>query len=320
LRICSLLPAATETLFALGLGANVVAVSHECDQPPEARSKPRATTTTVDPAILSSAEIDALVSQTLAGGASTYHVDLDVLRRTRPELIVTQDLCAVCAIDGGEVRRAASTLNPVPRVVTISPTCLEDILDSIARLGEWAGAPRQARELVDELRTRLDAVRASTSTADRPRVVCLEWLDPPWLAGHWMPELVEVAGGVDALGIAAEPSRRATWAEIKAARPEVLILMPCGFDVPRTLQELDVLCTVPEVADLPAVRSGRVFAVDGSRYFNRPGPSIAEGAELLAGLLSAPPRLERSSAATQVHLRPLSLDAIEAQGRRGGLL
>jgi len=318
LRICSLLPAATETLFALGLGADIVAVSHECDQPPEARARPRATTTTIDPSILSSAEIDALVSETLAGGASTYHVDLDVLRRTRPELIVTQDLCAVCAIDGGEVRRAAATLNPVPQVVTLSPTCLKDILDSIGALGEWTGASRQAKELVDELRARLDTVRASTNSADRPRVVCLEWLDPPWLAGHWMPELVEVAGGFDALGVAAQPSRRASWAEIKTVQPEVLILMPCGFDVARTLQDLDVLVTVPEVADLPAVRSGRVFAVDGSRYFNRPGPSIAEGAELLAGLFRVPPRLARSSAATQVHLRPLSLDAIEAQGRRVG--
>jgi iron complex transport system substrate-binding protein len=287
MRICSLLPAATEILYALGLGDDVVAVTHECDAPPEARSKPKVTTSIVDPSIMSSAEIDAAVTASLSGGGATYHVDMEVLRRTRPELNVTQELCAVCAVDGTEVRRAAALLDPPPRIFSIEPSRLADIFSAIRAVGEETGTSNRAEQLAAELELRVMAVRPRMVGVRRPSVLCLEWLDPAWIAGHWMPEVVDAAGGVGVLGKPGEPSRRATWKEIARADPEIAILMPCGFNVERTLQEIDVLHSIPELASIRAFRTGEVYAVDGSAYFNRPGPRIAEGVELLASILHA---------------------------------
>jgi iron complex transport system substrate-binding protein len=284
-RICSLLPAATEILFALGLGDDVVAVTHECDEPHEARSRPRVTTSILDPGLMASREIDATVTAALSSGGAAYHLDMDLLRRTGPEVIVTQELCAVCAVDGAEVRRAAAQLDPPPRILSIEPSRLSDIFAAIRAVAEEAGASRRGEELVAELELRLMSVRTRLVGVRHPSVLCLEWLDPAWIAGHWIPEVVDAAGGWDVLGRTGDPSRRVTWKEIARADPEVVILMPCGFDVERTLQEIDVLHSVPEVAQMRAFRSDDVYAVDGSRYFNRPGPRIAEGVELLAAIL-----------------------------------
>lgn len=285
MRICSLLPAATEILFALGLGEEVVAVTHECDEPEEARTRPRVTTSIVDPNLMSSREIDAAITASRTSGGATYHLDMEVLRSVRPDLIVTQELCAVCAVDGTEVRRAVALLDPRPRIISIEPSRLGDVVTAIRAIGEETGSSRRADELAAAVELRILAIRTTMVGARRPTVLCLEWLDPAWAAGHWMPEVVDAAGGVDVLGKAGEPSRRVTWKEIARADPEVAIIMPCGFDVQRTLQEIDVLHSVPETAHITAFRTGEIYAVDGSRYFNRPGPRIAEGIELLASIL-----------------------------------
>jgi iron complex transport system substrate-binding protein len=252
---------------------------------------------------MSSREIDAMVTATLSSGGASYHLDMDVLRRVRPELIVTQELCAVCAVDGTEVRRAAAQLDLPPRILSIEPRRLSDIFAAIRAVGEETGASHRAEEVVAEMELRLLAIRTKLVGVRRPSVLCLEWLDPAWIAGHWMPEVVDAAGGVDMVGRAGEPSRRATWKEIARADPEIAVLLPCGFDVQRTLEEIDILHTVPEVASIAAFRSGEVYAVDGSRYFNRPGPRIAEGVELLAAILH-PDRIDARPAARAVKRVP----------------
>jgi iron complex transport system substrate-binding protein len=284
MRICSLLPAATEILFALGLGDDVVAVSHECDYPPAALSKPRMTSSSVDPDLMSSREIDELVAKTLTQAGSTYHIDMHVLRTTQPDVIITQELCAVCAVEGTEVRRAAAQLNPPSRILTLEPTRVADVVGCIRAVGEEVGASDRAEVLAEALAARIEVVRVATADLARPRVFCLEWLDPPWVAGHWMPEVVQIAGGSDVLGPAGEPSRRVSWAEVAAAAPDAVILMPCGFGVERTIAELPVLWTIPEIRRIPAFVRGEVYAVDGSSYFNRPGPRIVDGIELLAAI------------------------------------
>ena len=308
MRICSIVPSATEILFAIGEGDAIVAVSHECDFPPAALAKPKATTTTIDPELMSSVEIDYLVAEAIAGGRSMYHIDIDVLRQARPDLIVTQDLCGVCAVDGGEVQRAAAKLDPVPRVISLAPSTVADVVQTIRLLGEEVGDWAPASRLAAQLQDRIDAVRGAATGLDRPSVLCLEWLDPPWVAGHWMPEIVEIAGGRDVLGITGWPSRRATWAEIAQTQPQVVILMPCGLGVERTLAEIDVLASVPEVTALPAVRNGQVYAVDGSAYFNRPGPRTVDGLELLAGILN-PSRMPSG-------LPPSAWRRVDGLGRR----
>ncbi|MEA2638714.1 MAG: iron complex transport system substrate-binding protein [Chloroflexota bacterium] len=285
LRIASFLPSATEILFALGLGDHVVGVSHECDYPLAATTRPRVTTSIVDPAMMSSAEIDEAVSRALAEGRQTYRIDVDLLRRLQPDLIVTQDLCVVCAVGGTDVRRAAAQLSPEPRVLALTPGSLGDVIEDVQILADAAGAADQGDVLVAELKARLAVIQARTATLDRPRVLCLEWLDPAWIAGHWMPEVVELAGGVDVLAEAGEPSRRATWDEIAAAEPEVAIIMPCGFGVERALSEIAVLESIPQTARISAFREDRVFVVDSSSYYSRPSPRLVDGVELLAAML-----------------------------------
>jgi len=285
MRICSFLPAATEMLFALGLGDDVVAVSHECDYPPEALSRPRVTTSLIQPERLTSAEIDAAVSKAFVEGRASYRVDMHVLTAARPDLIVTQDLCVVCAIGGSEVRQAAACLDPQPRLVSLDPHSVSDVIDCVRTLGDVAGVATRAWQLAAEMEARVAAAWATAAAAPRPRVLCLEWMDPPWIAGHWMPEVVQLAGGAHALARAGEPSRRATWDEIADAAPEVAIIMPCGFSVERTLAEIGVLESIPQLARIPAFTTGRAHVVDGSSYFNRPGPRIVDGIELLGAII-----------------------------------
>ena len=288
MRICTLLPSATEMAFALGLGDSVVAVSHECDFPAAAREKPVVVRGRIDPDNSTSREIDDTVQQTLSRGESLYGLDLELLRRINPELIITQGLCAVCAVGYDDVMAAAGTLRPPARVLSLSPSSLDEVLSDITRMGAATGTPERAQALVDTLRERVERVAARVPEGRaRPRVACLEWLDPLYAAGHWVPEMVELAGGRDVLAARHEPSARVSMETLVEAGPEVMVLMPCGFDEPRTLKEWEPLRGRPAWQAVPAVANGRVFAVDGSRFFNRPGPRLVDGLEILAECIEA---------------------------------
>lgn len=288
MRICSLLPSATEIVFALGLGDDLVAVTHECDHPPRARDKAVVVGSALDGrGGMSSAEIDRVVSENRAAGKSTYLVDAEALRRARPDLIITQGLCEVCAVAKDRVLEISRVLDPAPRVISLEPGTVEEILDSVDAVGEAAGAEENAAALVGELRERIRAVgRTLANERYRPGVFCLEWLDPPYAPGHWVPDMVETAGGRCLLGKTGEPSFRTDWDSILESAPEYVILMPCGFDVEATLERIDeVTAGVPQWHMLPAVRKGHCYAVDANSYFSRPSPRTVEGIELLAGIL-----------------------------------
>ena len=286
MRICSLLPGATEVVAALGRARHLVGISHECDYPPEIRHKPVLVRAAVDAERLSSAEIDRRVRAAVQDGAPLYELDEILFGRVRPNLVITQDLCYACAVTPAQLKRAIQALSSPPRVLTLSPSTLDDVLADLERIGEAIGRTDEASVLVEQLRSRLEAVLLQVAYAEtRPRVVCLEWLDPLYVAGHWVPEMVACAGGVDALGIPGSPSVRVTWEQVQAAQPDVLIIMPCGFSIPRATRELDRLTSKPGWTDLPAVRNGNVYVVDAPAYFNRPGPRLIDGVEILAARL-----------------------------------
>ena len=290
MRIVSLLPSSTEILFAIGAGEDVVAVTHECDHPPAARSRPAVTASAIDHEGQPCAAIDRHIRSALHAGSSIYRLDEELLERLRPDLIVTQELCEVCAVAYREVEQAVRRLPaPVP-VLSLEPDSLEGILSSITAVGRMTDRAAQASTVVEGLRRRIAAAQAAVDPAvPRPRVACLEWTEPLMVGGHWVPDLVARAGGDDVLGGAGEPSRWVEWEELQAAAPEVVVLMPCGFDLPRTLVEARAVVGRAEFAALPAARSGRVAAVDGSAYFNRPGPRVVAGLELLAAIFSGRP-------------------------------
>lgn len=284
-RICSLLPSATEIVCALGLGDCLVAVTHECDFPPQAREKSQATTSVIDSDGLSSREIDQAVRDSLADMSTIYHLDRDLLERLQPDLILTQELCDVCAVGTHEVQEVVSSLSSRPHVVSLEPRTLVEVLDSILQVGRLCGELRRAIDLVDQLRDRLEAVQSAVAGRPSVPVLTLEWLDPVFVGGHWVPEMVELAGGADVLGKAGTPSREATWDEIAAAAPQAIVAMPCGFDLNRSMQEMNSAVLPRAWQELPAVQNGNLFVVDGSSYFSRPGPRLIEGVEILASLL-----------------------------------
>ncbi len=287
MRIVSLLPSTTEIAFALGLGDDVVAVTHECDYPPEVRRRPVITSSALDHSAASSEEIDAAVRGQLRDNLSIYRLDTALLAELSPDLILTQALCEVCAVSFELVERAVAEVGGEPTVLSLEPTDLDGILGSILAVGNATGRREQAFALVAELRARVERVRAvAAALPQRPRVACLEWYDPPFGPGHWLPELVEIAGGRPGLGQAGEPSRRIQWGEVIAFAPEVIILTPCGFDLERAVSEAEaILPHRPGWSALPAVRAGRVYAVDGNSFFSRPGPRIVDSLELLARLI-----------------------------------
>jgi len=284
MRIVSLLPSATELVCALGLADSLVAISHDCDYPPEVRGRPVLSEAIVTSS-LPSGEIDARIRHHVHHGMSVYHLDERQLAALQPELILTQELCAVCAPSYSLVRQAARMLDAGTRIVSLEPQGLFDILDNILLVGALTGREPQARALADGLRAKIERVRAATAGQPAPQVACIEWLDPIFVGGHWVPEMVEMAGGRDILGKPREPSFVVEWDEIVAAEPDVVVLMPCGFDVPRARQEIHRLTDRPGWEDLPAVRRGRVYLTDASSYFNRPGPRIVTGLEILARIL-----------------------------------
>ena len=285
MRICSLLPGATEIVCALGLADEIVGVSHECDFPPGARTKPVMVRSRIDPTIIGSGEIDRQVGDLLRAKQSLYALDQKLFKDSEPDIILTQGLCDVCALDYNDVVQAARSLARDPCIVSLDPHCLADILNDVLRIGKVTHRSRQAESLVKELKLRIQAVRDRTArSASRPRVACLEWFDPLYIAGHWVPEMVQIAGGHDVLGAAGEPSAKIAWDAVIAAMPEILILMPCGFDLDRAIRESSLLKDRAGWAILPAVRDGRVFAVSGADYFSRPGPRLIDGLEILTQL------------------------------------
>jgi iron complex transport system substrate-binding protein len=285
MRIVSLLPSATEVVCALGLGDQLVGVTHECDFPEFVKTLPKVTTTLI-PHDAASRDIDALVRERLKDRRALYSLDLPTIERLAPDLIVTQALCDVCAVAEAEVAEAACRLPGRPCVVNLEPTTLEGVFDTLRLVGRAAGVADRAGAVVRALRARVAAVAArSAAVVRRPRVVLLEWLDPPFSCGHWSPELVASAGGDEAIGRPGERSRTLAWAEVAAARPEVLVIACCGFTAERALVDLPAVRAVPGWGELPAVRAGRVYAVDGSAYFSRPGPRLVDSLEILAHAL-----------------------------------
>lgn len=289
MRIASFLPSATETLFAIGAGDDLCAVTFECDYPPAARSKPHVVFSHLPPG-LTPAQIDAIVSAEGAQGRSLYFVEYDRLESLAPTLVVLQDLCRVCAIDSPTLARDISRLSSAPQVVSLAAHSIPDILREIELLGTLTGHTEQARALTQGLRQRVDRVREASSTLQsRKRVLCLEWLDPPFLGGHWVPEMALLAGADPILSSPATKSVRTTWPQIAAEQPEVIVLMPCGFDLEQTLSQFHALTLPPEWATLPAVRSGELYAVNGSAYFSRHGPRFIDGLEILDAILNGDP-------------------------------
>ena len=285
MRIVSLLPSATEIVCELGLGAALVGVTHECDYPAAVRGLPRVTRTLI-PTDASSREIDDLVRERIRSKRALYELDLPVLERLAPDLIVTQALCDVCAVAEAEVAAAACRLPGAPRVVNLEPASLAEVLASLETVADAAGVPDRGRAAVARLQGRIDAVAGRSAGVTRPpRVMLLEWIDPPFTAGHWSPEIVRLAGGQEVLGREGEKSRSVPWEEIVAADPEVLVIACCGFDIARTRQDLPILLAQPGFSGLACARDSRVFLVDGNAYFSRPGPRLVETLEILAHAL-----------------------------------
>jgi iron complex transport system substrate-binding protein len=284
-RIVSLLPSATEIVAALELADRLVGRTHECDWPPAVAAVPAVTADRLDRSSLSSAEIDLAVADAMARGGGLYRLDERALAEARPDLIVTQALCGVCAVATDEVEEAARALPRRPEVLSLEPTTLDDVLADVLRVGAATGAAAAAERLVAELRGRLERVRERTAGRPRVRAVCLEWLDPPYLAGHWVPQQIELAGGHDPLGRPGRPSVAARPADVIAADPDVLLLAPCGWGVAQTLAALDRDGFHSTYGGMRAVREGRVVALDAGAHFSRPGPRLVDGVEELVPAL-----------------------------------
>ncbi|HCV00706.1 MAG: cobalamin-binding protein [Dehalococcoidia bacterium] len=286
MRIASLLPSATEILFALGAGSEIVGVSHECDYPPEARGLPVLTGSAVETQGLSQVEIDTAITRLLTSGGSTYNIDVSRLSELRPDLVITQALCDVCAVSEGQVHRVIHEQQLGARVLTLTPLDLEGVVRSVEEVAVAIGRSNKGALLAAEMRKRLNLPVSSASSP--PRVLALEWLDPPYRAGHWVPEQVLYAGGKDVLAEPGEKSERVTWEAIAASNPDIALLLPCGLSLDEVLAEATVLRDHPEWSSLPAVSNGAVWALDASAWFSRPGPRLLEGIEALSTILADP--------------------------------
>ena len=285
-RIVSLLPAATEIAAALGLMDDVVGVSHECDFPSEANQRPRVTHCPIHHAGTTSREVDERVRGALRENGTIYEIDEPLLRKLQPDVILTQKLCDVCAVGYGTVAGLAETLPGPPQVVNLEPASVADIFDDIRGVAEVCGVRERADELIASLSKRVDIVRDRAATiVNRPRCFVMEWVDPPFCSGHWGPELVEIAGSYDPLGRKHQPSAQVDWQEVLDARPEIIVLALCGYDVNRARQDYELLWRFPDFDSLPAAQRGENYLVDAGAYFARPGPRIVDSLEILAGIL-----------------------------------
>jgi iron complex transport system substrate-binding protein len=295
-RIVSLVPSATELLFALGVGDEVVAVTHECDYPPEALELPKITRDLIGPG-LPPDEIDRAVRELTAQGRAIYELDEHMLQSLAPDLIVTQALCAVCAVSYDDVRAIADRMDPGPEVLSLDPTTIGEMLGDVRTLARATGAEDAGADLVAAAAARIDGVRLAVRDAPPVSVAALEWLDPIFVAGHWTPQLIEYAGGVDLFGLPGEPSETRTWEEVVAARPDVVVCMPCGYDAERALDEAETFAD-----ELEEVGATRVVAVDASAFFSRPGPRLVDGLELMAHILHPDRVPEAPGAVREVYL------------------
>ncbi|HEY1853021.1 MAG TPA: cobalamin-binding protein [Solirubrobacterales bacterium] len=291
MRIASLVPSATEMLFALGLGEQVAGVTHECDHPPAALGIPHLTSTVLPPG-LSAGEIDAAVKRVVGEGRALYGLDEERLTELEPDLIVTQAVCDVCAVSYEDVVEVAARLPGPPRVLQQDPSSLAEVLEDVTRLGAAAGIAPRATVLRAELEARLDAVGAAVAGAPRPRAVALEWLDPPFVGGHWLPEMVAIAGGEDVAGPPGSKSPQVSWDSLEVLRPDVVVIMPCGWYVEEARAQ-----AAEHRERIGALGADRVFAVDAASTYSRPGPRLIDGVELLAhlfhpGLVPAPPEIK----------------------------
>ena len=284
MKIVSLVPSATEMVASLGLVHRLVGVTHSCDHPPEVADLPRVTSTSV-PVDASGREIDRAVRDSVAAGDPLYRIDLPLVRRLAPDLMVTQGVCDVCAVGEAQATACLAALDEPPVVVSMHPHRFEDVLEDLMRLGRATGVEDRARELVSELRRRIETVRRRVGDQAPVDVVVLEWVDPLFSAGHWTPDLVDLAGGRELLAVPGERSRELAWDEVRAADPQVLVLACCGRDEARTRVDLDRLRDLPGYDELRAVRGGRVHIFDGGAHFSRPGPRLVESVERLAGAL-----------------------------------
>jgi iron complex transport system substrate-binding protein len=279
MRIVSLVPAATELLFALDLGDEVVAVTHECDYPPQVRELPKVTHAILA-SDLSAAEIDAAVKQRTMAGESIYALDADALHALEPDLIVTQALCHVCAVSYDDVMSIAEEIDSQPMVISLDPHTVGEVLGDARTIAQATNRKDEAVDLIREAAARIDRIRVATRDVRRPRVVALEWLDPPFAAGHWTPQLIGYAGGDDVLGFAGEDSEEHSWETITGVSPDIVLVMPCGYDAEIAHREAEM-----HRDELAAVGAGEVVAVDAAAYFSRPGPRIIDGLETLAHIL-----------------------------------
>jgi len=284
MRIVSFLPSATETLYELGIGSQLVGVTHECKYPRSAKKKPQVIRPSFDPSKMTGTEIDSKIVELVRSGGEIYVVDEKALKEANPELIVAQGLCEVCSPFTKEVARAVRVLGGKTDVLVLDPHDLEDVLVSIMDLAEKVGRVKEGRKLVSSLQKRIDTVR-TMKIENRPKVLCIEWVDPPFTAGHWVPQMVEYAGGTNGLGGAGEQSRRMDIDEIVKFDPDIIVMMPCGFGVKRTIEEMMVLKCNEKWNSLRAVKLGKVFAVESGAYFSKPSPRTVIGLEILAKII-----------------------------------
>ena len=285
-RIVSLLPSATEMVCALGLEDRLVGVTHECDYPPSVKHKPVVVKSAVPVEIMTQAEIEAAVNERISAGLSVYEIDEVLLQKLAPDLILAQDLCQVCAPSGNEISHALKILPWHPELLRLTPRSLGGIFDNIRDIGQATGCLEAAETWIKASSAKLETIKAVAARLPaRPRVFCMEWLDPLYCSGHWVPEMVKIAGGFDGLAHEGTDSIRISWNDVLAWAPEVLIVMPCGCHLEKVMSLASRLGSFPGWPELPAVRNGKVFAVDASSYFARPGPRVVQGTELLAHLI-----------------------------------
>lgn len=285
MRICSLVPGATEVVAALGQASQLVGISHECDFPLSTRHAPVWVDPCVETANACSATIDREVRALVSSGRPLYRLNEPAFVASKPEVILTQDLCHVCAVTPDQLTRAVDALPTPPTWVTLNPTTLEEVISDVERIGVAIDRASEGKQLATSLRTRLASVR-NGHRAEKPRVACLEWLSPLYIGGHWVPEMVELAGGLDVLGQAHHPSRPVTWEQVESARPDIVILMPCGFSVERAWSELAALQRTDRRWSSALASWPLIFVVDAASYFSRPGPRLVDGVELLAAIFA----------------------------------
>jgi iron complex transport system substrate-binding protein len=284
LRIVSFLPSATETLYELGAAREIVGVTHECKYPPAAKRKPQVIRPSFDPSSMTGKEIDSRIVELVRSGGDIYLVDDKALRKAKPDLIVAQGLCEVCSPFTKEIGRAVRILGGTPDVLVLDPHDLDDILVSIMDVAEKVGRVKEGRKLVSSLQKRIDAVR-SRRIENRPKVACIEWVDPLFTAGHWVPQMVDYAGGINGMSVAGEQSRRMQIDELVGFDPDVIVMMPCGYGIKRTLEEMEILKRSKKWNSLRAVKDRRVYAVEAGSYFSKPGPRTVVGLEILAKIM-----------------------------------